>query len=89
MGDYVLIARRHGREWYLGAMTDWTARELEFDLSFLPSGSFQMTAFQDGVNANRLGSDYKRVDSTADKSSRFKIHLAEGGGWAARIYPKP
>ena len=89
MGDYVLIARRHGREWYVGAMTDWTARELEVDLSFLPSGSFQMTAFQDGANANRFGSDYKKVNSTADKSSRFKIHLAEGGGWAARVYPKP
>ena len=88
IGDYVVVARRHGREWYVGAMTDWTARELEVDLSFLPAGSFQMTEFQDGTNANRFGSDYKKVVSAVNKSSKVKIRLAEGGGWAARIYPK-
>jgi len=87
MGDYVLIARRHGRDWYVGAMTDWTARELNLDLSFLPSGSFQMTSYQDGVNADRLGSDYKMVSTKVDHNSRFAIKLASGGGWAARITP--
>ena len=40
IGEYVVVARRNGREWYVGAMTDWTARELEIDLSFLPDGTF-------------------------------------------------
>jgi len=31
------------------------------------------------------GNDYKRVKSNADKSTRVKIKLAEGGGWAARL----
>jgi alpha-glucosidase len=88
IGNYVVIARRHGRDWYVGAMTDWTARELVVDLSFLSPGGFQMTAFQDGANANRLGSDYKKVVSSVNRSSRVKIHLAEGGGWAARIQPR-
>ena len=85
MGDYVLLARRHGRDWYVGAMTDWTARELEVDFSFLPEGSFQMEAYQDGANANRFGSDYKKVKSQVDKTTRIKIKLAAGGGWAARL----
>lgn len=85
IGDYVLVARRHGRDWYVGAMTDWTARELEVDFSFLPNGKFQMDAYQDGVNANRRADDYKRVKSEVTKTTRLKIKLAEGGGWAARI----
>jgi alpha-glucosidase len=87
LGDYVLVARRSGREWYVGAMTDWTARELAIDFSFLPDGRFQMDAFQDGVNANRVGSDYRRVKSQVRRSDKLKIKLAEGGGWAARLYP--
>jgi alpha-glucosidase len=88
MGDYVVIARRHGRAWYLGAMTDWTPRELEIDLSFLPDGKFQMENFEDGVNADRFGSDYKKVTSSVDKTTKLKIRMAGGGGWAARIYRK-
>ncbi|HWS89870.1 MAG TPA: glycoside hydrolase family 97 protein [Pyrinomonadaceae bacterium] len=87
IGDYVLVARRSGREWYVGAMTDWTARELEVDFSFLPEGTFRMDAYQDGVNAGRFASDYKKVSGRADRSTRLKIRLAEGGGWAARLRP--
>ena len=87
IGDYVVIARRHGRDWYVGAMTDWTARELNVDLSFLPAGSFQMSAYQDGANADRLGSDYKLVSSKVNNKSAVTIKLASGGGWAARLMP--
>jgi alpha-glucosidase len=85
IGDYVAVARRHGSNWYVGAMTDWTARELDIDLSFLPSGSFQMEAYQDGVNADRVGSDYKKVTSQVSQATKLKIKMMGGGGWAARI----
>ncbi len=85
IGEYVLVARRKGKEWYLGAMTNWTARELEVDFSFLPDGTYQMEAYQDGVNADRRGEDYRKVKSRVSGSSRLKISLAPGGGWAARI----
>jgi alpha-glucosidase len=85
IGEYVVIARRHGREWYIGAMTDWTSREIEIDLSFLQAGDFHMDAYQDGVNADRQASDYKLIKSQVNKTTRLKIKLAEGGGWAARI----
>jgi len=85
VGDYVAIARRHGNDWYIGAMTDWTPRDLELDLSFLPTGSFQITAYQDGTNSDRLGADYKKTSSAVSKTTKLKIHLASGGGWAAQI----
>ena len=88
MGEYVVIARRHGRDWYVGAMTDWTARELEIDFSFLSSGSYEIESYEDGVNANRLGSDYTKTRKQLDKNAKLRIKLAEGGGWAARIHPK-
>ncbi len=86
IADYVLLARRHGNDWYVGAMNDWTARELEVDLSFLPPGNFRLDAYEDGPNAARMAGDYRRVRQTVTASSKLKIKLAPGGGWAARIY---
>jgi alpha-glucosidase len=87
IADYVVVARRNGSDWYIGAMTDWTPRELQVDFSFLPEGHFQMEAFQDGANADRMGSDYKMLKSQVSKATKLKIKLAPGGGWAARIVP--
>jgi len=86
-GDYVCIARRKGREWYIGGMTDWTSRTLDIDLAFLPAGHFQMVAYEDGPNAERMGQDYKMTIKDVDRSKKLNINLASGGGWAARIYP--
>jgi alpha-glucosidase len=87
ISDYVLVARRNGKDWYAGAMTDWTARDLEVDFSFLPEGNFTMEAYQDGVNADRNASDYNKSTTAVSKTTKLKIHLAPGGGWAARIHP--
>src|SRR5713101_5887429 len=87
IGQYVLVARKSGRDWYVGAMTNWTGRDLDVDLSFLPSGSFTMEAYQDGVNADRYASDYKKTKTQVSNSQKLKITLAPGGGWAARIHP--
>jgi alpha-glucosidase len=87
IAEYVVVARRRGQDWYIGAMTNWTPRELDLDLSFLPEGSLRMEAYSDGINAGRMASDYKLVKSGIKKDGRIKIRLAEGGGWAARIHP--
>ncbi len=87
IAEYVAVARRNGSDWYVGAMNNWTARELEIDFSFLPEGHFEMSAYQDGENADRLGSDYKLVKMPVTRMTKLKIKLAPGGGWAARIQP--
>jgi alpha-glucosidase len=89
IGDVIAIARRRGADWYVGALTDWTPRELAIDLSFLPAGKFALDAYQDGVNADRQGTDYKRVKTDVDSATKLTVNLAPGGGWAARVTPKP
>lgn len=69
-------------------MTDWTSRTLDIDFSFLPSGRFEMVAYEDGPNAERMGHDYKVTIKDIDRTKKLTIKLASGGGWAARIYPK-
>jgi len=89
LGDYVALARRRGSDWWIGAITDWTERDLALDLSFLPDGGFELDAFADGVNADRWGSDYRRTKTRVDRASPLSVHLAPGGGWAAHLSPAP
>ncbi|HEX7494202.1 MAG TPA: glycoside hydrolase family 97 protein [Bacteroidales bacterium] len=87
-GEYVLLARRSGKEWFVGALTNWNSRDLDLDLSFLPSGKYSMDIFQDGINADRYAGDYKHLKTNIMSGDKIKIHLAPGGGWAARILPE-
>ncbi|MEO8598036.1 MAG: glycoside hydrolase family 97 protein [Candidatus Solibacter sp.] len=87
IGEYVVVARRSGRDWYIGAMSSWKAHDVEVDLSFLPAGNLKMEQYQDGVNVAHMASDYKLVKGTVKADAKLKLHLAEGGGFAARIHP--
>jgi len=85
MGDYIALARRKGDNWYLGAMTDWTPRELELNLSFLKEGTFRMEVFKDGINADRFAEDYKLQTLEVNKNSKISVQMSAGGGWTAII----
>jgi alpha-glucosidase len=90
LGDYVALARRHGRDWYVAAVTDWDPRDMTVDLSFLDKGTtYSLTSFSDGKNAVRRGSDYRRSVSTVRAEEHIPISLAPGGGWVARLSPVP
>jgi alpha-glucosidase len=89
LGDWVAVARRRDGIWYAGAMTDWTPRELDLDLSFLGAGVWQAEIFEDGVNANRTASDYRRTERTVEAGDTLLARLATGGGWVARFTRLP
>jgi len=86
VGDYVVVARRSGEEWYVGAMTDWTPREIEIDFGFLGPGEYQAEIYADGLNAARYAADYTKSSLSLKSGDRLKVKLAPGGGWAARIH---
>ncbi|HJR61215.1 MAG TPA: glycoside hydrolase family 97 protein [Vicinamibacterales bacterium] len=88
VGEYILIARRRGRDWFIGAMTNWTARSLEVDLGFLGSGRWTAEIHRDGPNADRAAVDYVREMKQVTAGQKLRIQLAPGGGWAARLRPR-
>jgi len=85
VGDYVAIAREKNNVWYVGAMTSWDERDLTLDFSFLNNGNYEAEIFKDGINADRDATDYKKEVIKVTANDKLKIHLAPGGGWAARI----
>ena len=85
MGEYVAIARRSGREWFVSAINGWDAVDKTLDLSFLGQSNWHMDIMQDGVNADRNATDYKHLQSDLPANGKVNIHLAPGGGFIARI----
>ena len=85
VGEHMLIARRKGSDWYVGAMTNWTPRDLTLDLAFLGPGSYDAEIFADGPNADRAAVDYSRSQRRVTAAEKLTVHLAPGGGFAARF----
>jgi alpha-glucosidase len=85
VSDYIVVARRRDKNWYIGAMTDWTERDFLLDFSFLGEGKFQMQSMRDGVNAARNAQDYKIDTIMVNQDSTIPINLSSGGGWVAII----
>ena len=86
VGDYIVVARRKGSDWFLGAMTDWTARVLEVPLSFLAAGRYQIESWADAADSedpNRLTYEKRK----AEPGEKLVLRLGSGGGQAVRIQP--
>ncbi|MDP4208337.1 MAG: glycoside hydrolase family 97 protein [Bacteroidota bacterium] len=85
-GECLVVAKRKGDKWFIGAMANGKEKErtVEVDLSFLQDGKqYQVTAFEDGVNAGRQAMDYRKKEFTAVKGDKIKIRMVRNGGWAA------
>ena len=85
-GEYIIVARRSGEKWFIGAICNGKERERTFsiDLGFLDEGrEYGMTAFEDSVNSGRQAMDY-RIRKTAVRSSdALQIRMVRNGGWTA------
>ena len=60
---------------------------MTLDLSFLGEGNWTLDIFQDGVNADRAARDYSHITAAVPDNRQITVHLAPGGGWAAKILP--
>ena len=87
IGKYAVVARRKGGEWWLGAITNWDARELELPTSFLGEGEWEVEAFEDAPDADTNAEHYIRREFTIKAGEPLKVKLAPGGGFAAKFAP--
>ena len=85
VGEYVVIARRSGDKWFVGAITNQFGREIDIDLSFLGEGKYTLTSFEDGINADRVAIDYKKRTTEVDSQSKIHIKMVNNGGWCGVI----
>jgi len=88
VGECLVVAKRKGNRWFIGGMTNSKKDEriVEINLDFLNNGkTYEMTSFEDGINANRQAMDYRKKVSNVKAGDPVKIKMAKSGGWAAII----
>ncbi len=83
IGKFVVVARRKGCDWYVGAMTNEAARKVSVPLDFLPPGVFTAVTWQDGAKPDTLSIDQRVVDA----HKTLPLSLAPSGGAAVRLSP--
>ena len=87
-GEYAIIAKRKGDKWFIGGMTNngQTEREFAVKLDFLKKDrTYQMTSFEDGINAGRQAMDYRCKSSQVKNGDVLTIKMVRNGGFAAVI----
>ena len=88
VGEYAVIARRSGDDWYVGGLNNWHQRQVEIDLSFLPEGQYELVNMVDGYRANVIARDFRIVKQSVDSSKKVKVTMAQGGGFAMKLIKK-
>jgi alpha-glucosidase len=86
VGEYIVTAREKNSNWFIGGITDWSARDIDIKFDFLDEGaSYKATICKDGINADRYAADYILSETTIKKNHSINIHLAQGGGFLIKL----
>jgi alpha-glucosidase len=82
VGEYAVIARRSGADWYVGAMNDRKSRELSIPLDFLNNGRYPAEIYGDDTAA-RYGLAARTEQVT--RKAILRVKLSSAGGCLVHI----
>ena len=84
---YVVVARRKGKEWFVGAIGNHSPRDITFPLDFLGDGAYTMELYTDAEDTDTHPNHLVKTTQKVQKSDTIPIHLGAAGGFAARLTP--
>ncbi len=87
-GEFIVMARRSGKEWYVGAMTNENERSVDIPLDFLGKGRFSATIHADPEEAADYPDRLLETNRTVSAADVLTAEMAGGGGYVARIVPE-
>ena len=80
VGGYVCLARRKGRDWYVGAIGTSQPQTLSLKLDFLPPGEYEATTWADAPDAATAPNHLQKKTQTVSRQTTLPLALAAGGG---------
>ena len=87
VNEYVAIARRHGDDWYVGAINNSQARDVEIALDFLGKGDYKVTLYKDAQDTDPNPNHLIKETFTVTAKDKITVPLASDGGAAMHIQP--
>ncbi len=86
--EYVTVARRHGSDWYVGAINNSKERSVSFKTDFLSDGNYIAEIYSDADDTDSNPNHLVKRTMKIDKKSTIELQLANSGGAAIHIYPE-
>jgi alpha-glucosidase len=87
VGEFITVARRRGKAWYVGTMAAGGARELSISLKFLGPGKYTAEVWADDRDALDQPSKLVFRQSEVTSADTIKAALAPSGGHILRLTP--
>jgi len=83
---YIIIARRKGEEWFIGAINNHKAREVTIPLSFLGNNTYTLLTWSDASDASSNPNHLETVTRRVIPQNTITIKMVPGGGFAAHMH---
>ena len=86
LGEYIVMAKQTGKNWFVGGMTNWTPRSVTVDFGFLKRGkSYRAMILKDKPESGDYPKQYASETVTVDRNTKLTLDMARGGGFAIRL----
>jgi alpha-glucosidase len=85
--ENITLARRSGRDWYVGSLTNWDERTVKVPLSFLGEGEYTAEIYADAPDSAQEATHSTFSTKTVDRNMVLDVHMVSGGGNAIWIHP--
>lgn len=84
--ENITVARRSGKDWYVGAITNWDARTVKVPLIFLSDGKYVAEIYADAADADTRATHTDFKKQSVDRNTVLELRMAPGGGNAMWIH---
>lgn len=85
-GEFIVLARRKGANWFVGGLTNETARSVKINFSFLNKDKqYQTTLYEDAADADINPKKTNKRDMTIDFKQIIELNMAKSGGFVMRL----
>lgn len=89
VSEHILIAKRNGAEWYIGALTADAARNYDVKLDFLTGGkTYDVEIIADCADSEDSPRHYQVLKRTVKRGDSLPLTLVKGGGAAIKLTPR-
>ncbi len=85
VGRLLVMARRRGEVWWLGAIAAGAAREVVVPLGFLADGEHRLRLWRDSAEVERDPNLLEFVDGSVRAGDSLRVMVGQGGGFVARL----
>ena len=89
--EHVTVARRHGREWFVGSVIDEDGGTLDIDLGFLDEGTTYAATIYGNASDSHYQTNreaYEIQQQVVDADDVLTAEMAPGGGHAVWLRPQ-